>query len=153
LERLRFSWVLPNQLAGCAGPTGDDDLLFLKSKGISVLVRLAEKSKAQITSEQVARAGMTDFHEPVPDFGAPSQKQIDRIVKYVKEKLNDGAKVAVSCGAGIGRTNAILSCILISLGYTVEDALNLIKKRRGTSPEVKEQLDAISKFAQSIGKR
>jgi atypical dual specificity phosphatase len=152
LERLGFSWVLPDQLGGCAGPTRDDDLLFLKGKGISVLVRLAEKSGAQVTSEQVARAGITDFHEPVADFTAPSQDQIDRIVTYVKDSLNKGAKVAVSCGAGIGRTGTVLSCILISLSYTVEDAIKLVETTRGEGPEVEEQREAILRFAQRIGK-
>jgi hypothetical protein len=74
-------------LAGCSGPIDDSELLFLKQQGITLLVRLAEKQKAKVTSQQVLRAGLKDLHEPIMDFHAPSQEQIDRIVKNVKEFL------------------------------------------------------------------
>jgi iron uptake system EfeUOB component EfeO/EfeM len=82
-------------LAGCAGPINDSELLFLKQQGITLLVRLAEKQKAKVTSQQVLRASLKDLHEPIMDFHAPSQEQIDRIVKNVKEFLNEVKAVAI----------------------------------------------------------
>ena len=51
-----FIWVIANQIAGVRGPIGNDDLKFLKQKGISVLVRLAEEQKAHVTSEESPKA-------------------------------------------------------------------------------------------------
>jgi len=153
MERLNFSWVLPNQPVGAAGPTTDEDLFFLKEKGVSVLVRLAEKHKAKVTAEQVVKAGLKDIHEPVADFCAPSQEQIDRIVEFVKDSLSSGKIVAVSCGQGIGRTGTILLCILISLCYTINDAIETVERNRGKAWEVEEQHQAILTYARRIGKR
>ena len=89
MERLNFSWILPDQLAGCAGPSGGEDPSFSKEKGISAVVRLIEMREAKVTAGQVAKAGFKDLHEPVPDFHAPFHEQIDRIVQFAKRDLND----------------------------------------------------------------
>ncbi|MEM0314348.1 MAG: hypothetical protein QXQ41_07370 [Candidatus Bathyarchaeia archaeon] len=92
---------------------------------------------------------MQDLHEPVLDFHAPSQEQIDRIVKTVRGFLREGKAVAISCGAGIGRAGTVLTCILIALGYTFEDAVEKIKetRRQSTPWETEDQLEAILKYA------
>jgi len=154
MRRLNFSWVIPNKLAGCAGPINSNELKYLKKEGITLLVRLAERHKANVTPQEVEKAGLQDLHEPVTDFHAPSQQQIDRIITKVKETLDEGGRIAVSCGAGIGRTGTILSCILISLCYTVEEASKLVprtrKQKRGWETEDQHQM--ITSFARRVGK-
>jgi atypical dual specificity phosphatase len=147
-----FGWVIKNKLAGVRGPTGDDDLQFLKNEGISVLVRLAEEHKACVTAEQVTKFGMEDHHFPVPDFTPPSETQIEQITKLVKDRLNAGQRVAVSCGAGIGRTGTTLACILISLCNPVEEAFEILKNVEREAFETADQRAAIFKFAQKLGK-
>jgi atypical dual specificity phosphatase len=115
-------------------------------------VRLAEKHKAHVTTKQVVEFGMKDKHFPIPEFTAPSETQIEQITKLVKDKLNEGQKVAVSCGAGIGRTGTILTCILISLCNTVEEAYEIMKNARREAFETIDQREAILKFAQKLGK-
>lgn len=78
-----FSWVIENQLAGIPGPVGQEDLQFLKDKGISVLMRLAEKDKTLVMADQVNHSGLEDFHVPMADFSAPSAAQIDQITRFV----------------------------------------------------------------------
>jgi len=150
-----FSWVIPGQLAGCAGPSGDEDLAFLREKGIKLIVRLAEEEKAKVTTLQVNKAGLDDLHEPIPDFCAPSQEQIDKIIEKVKSYRDRREPVAVSCGFGIGRTGTILSCILISWCYNVKDALQKVQKERRQEKawEKENQLNAILTYAERIGKQ
>ncbi len=124
-------------------------MAFLKEKGITLIVRLAEKHKAKVTPQQAINAGLKDLHEPIPDFHAPSQEQIDKITKQVKDYLNKGGRIAVSCDAGAGRTGTILSCILISLCYTVDEAVEKVKKTRNQDKawEKPEQYQAILTWA------
>lgn len=147
-----FGWVIKSKLAGVRGPTGHDDLKFLKNEGISVLVRLAEKHRAHVTAEEVAKFGMEHHHFPIPDFTPPSETQIEQITKLVKDRLNEGQRVAVSCGAGIGRTGTILTCILISLCNPLEEAFEIMKSAKREAFETADQREAIMKFARQLGK-
>jgi atypical dual specificity phosphatase len=147
---LNFSWVIENQLAGVRGPSGKEDLQFLKNKGISVLVRLAEKEKAQVTAEEVTKSGLEDFHVPVMDMHPPSEAQIDKITKFVKERLSENKSVAVSCHAGIGRTGTVLTCILISMFNSQEEAIRIMQKANRAVCETEVQRKAIINYAKRI---
>ncbi len=149
LER-NFSWVKKDTLAGIRGPTGKEDLEFLRGKGISVLVRRAQEDAAFVTSEQVTRFGMEDLHYPIPDYHPPTEKQIEEITRIVKDRISAGKKVAVSCGAGIGRTGTILTCILISMGHPLDEALQLMEKADRLPFETEEQRQAIVDYAKKI---
>jgi len=153
MNRLNFSWVIPNRLAGCAGPQDFSDLLFLRRQGINSVVRLAEEYIVQVSREEIAKSGLKDFHEPIKDSTAPSQNQINRIVCYVRKSIDNGDVIAVSCDAGIGRTGTILVCILISLEHSTQEALDIVERtRRYRAWEVNEQYEAILDYAKTLGK-
>jgi atypical dual specificity phosphatase len=147
-----FSWVIANQIAGIRGPIGNDDLIFLKQNGISVLVRLAEQQKAHVTGEQVTKAGLEDFHVPVEDYHPPSMAQIDKITDFVKDKLLENKSVAVSCGAGVGRTGTVLTCILISMGNSLEEAEKMMTKANRSVCETESQRQVIVNYARKTDK-
>jgi atypical dual specificity phosphatase len=148
-KHLKFSWVIEGRLAGCAKPYLKEDLEFLYAQGIRALVRLEEGG---FEAKDVIKASIEDLQEPIPDFTAPSQKQIDRIVQFIKSQLAEGKPLAVSCGAGIGRTGTILTCYLISECYSLEDAKSLIITR-GRKPYEEDtgQEKAIKKYAKRKG--
>src|SRR5204862_143266 len=80
------------------------------------LVRLAHEDESGILRSDVKRHGLEDCYEPMGDWTAPSQKQIGRVLGFVARALADGKAVAVSCGAGYGRTGTVLACYLVSKG-------------------------------------
>lgn len=45
-----------------------------------------------------------------------------------KDALNKGKKVSVSCGASISRTGTVLTCILISVYYNVNESIEMVKE-------------------------
>jgi len=153
MTRLNFSWLIGGEVAGHGAPLSVDDLLFLKSKGIQALVRLAELNKVRITSAQVVKSGFIDCYEPVNDFSAPTQYQIDKIVTFIKESISNGISVGVSCGAGIGRTGTILACYLVSQDYTSEQAIEEVKRRRGAEIETEGQKAAVRTYAIRLHKQ
>jgi len=143
---MNFSWAVDNKLAGSRGPRSKSDLVALKQRGVGALVRLVESYEAWVTSKEVNEAGLEDYNEPVPDFHAPTQAQIDKIITYIDSHLENGIPVGVSCNAGIGRSGVVLACYLVHRGLTPKDALELIRKKRGRGPEVPEQIMAVEEY-------
>jgi len=143
---MNFSWIESGRVAGCRGPRTNSDLAFLRSQGIGALVRLAYEEETGMMKWKVEAEKIEDFYEPVRDFTAPSQEQIDRVLKFMRNALRQGKPVAVSCGAGIGRTGTILGCYLVSLGHTAEQAVQQLRSTRPRSVEVLEQREAIIEF-------
>ncbi len=118
----------------------------MRIHGVGALVRLVESDEAFVTAKDVNDAGLEDYNEPVRDFTAPTQEQIDKIIKYIDSHLERGVPVGVSCNAGIGRTGVILACYLVHKGFTAKDAIELLRKKRDRIPEVQEQAEAINDY-------
>ncbi len=63
--------------------------------------------------------------------------------------IENGGKVLAYCKSGIHRSAAMAACILISQGYSVEDAIQLIKEKRpAAKPDTPHIRKQIEKFAQ-----
>lgn len=143
-----FRWVDHGKVAGFRGPIGEDDLAWLRYQGIRAIVRMAEPQDARVSHEEVEDAGFLDLHEPVIDFTAPTQRQIDRIIRFILDALGKSLPVAVTCGAGKGRTGTILACYLVSKCSTAEDAISKV-----STIEVPEQIEAIRIFEKRTKRR
>lgn len=146
-SQLNFSWVIEGKLAGCAGPFLREELEFLYSQGIRALVRLADTGETAFERQDIIDAGMEDFHEPIPDFTAPRQEQVDRVIEFIRTNIIRGKPVAVSCGAGIGRTGTFLTCYLVAEGLSIEDSKALLSKKGRKPYETEEQRKAIEEYS------
>ncbi len=154
-DDLNFSWVVPGKLAGCARPSGRPDIAFLATQGVRALVRLARPREGVLHPRDMQEAGIEDYYEPVEDFTAPSQEQIDRLVAFIQSRINGGKAVAVSCGAGHGRTGTVLSCYLVSTGMSADEAVAAMHAA-GRAPYERGatgQLEAIHEYARRLGRR
>lgn len=147
---MNFSWVEQDRIAGCRGPRSDDDLRFLFSVGVRALVRLEYDRVTDMNSERVERAGFEECYEPVQDGTAPTQQQIDRVLRFARTAIESGRPVAVSCLAGCGRTGTILACYLVTKGHDASTAIRSLIALRPCSDEVLRtpaQVAAIEEFA------
>jgi len=145
-----FSWVIEGKLAGHHAPSSEDDLKWLKKKGVLALVRMAEIHITRVTSSQIASYGLLDYHETVPDFTAPNLNQIESMVRFILKSLSKGLPVGVSCRAGLGRTGTILACYLVSQGYETGAAIDEVRRKRPGSIETKSQEDVIKAYAKQF---
>lgn len=133
---LNFGWLEEGVLAGCRGPRTDKDLSWLASR-IGALVRLADEDETDLRGSEVERYAIRDFYEPVRDWTAPSQEQLDRVIAFIKTAVEDGKAVAVSCGAGYGRTGTVLACYLVANGLSPEAAMDRLGiARPGSRDEI-----------------
>jgi atypical dual specificity phosphatase len=143
-----FYWLLDGKLAGMDRPgRGGHELgtvlAALTERGIGALVSLTETPlPAPVLNEH----GMQYLHLPVRDFHAPTRRQINRFVDFVKHKLGEGTAVVVHCHAGLGRTGTLLACYLVSQGMTADRAMDRVGCSRPGSIETDEQREAVRDY-------
>ena len=137
-------------MAGSARPENENQLLWLKNKGIKVLVSLNKEHP--LDSEEVEALGFEYAFIPVRDFTAPTLEDIRRFVKFSDERLRQNKPVVVSCEAGIGRTGTMLAAYLVSQCWSPEEALKQVKEKRGSGVESLSQREAVFEYARMLGK-
>ena len=68
---------------------------------------------------------MADCYEPVTDWTAPSQAQLERVIGFIADEVARGAVAAASCGAGYRRTGTALaapwSYVITLVGVCLDD--------------------------------
>ncbi len=139
-----FSWIEKPHLAAMAYPGGVEELRWLKRHGIEILLSLTEEPPS---SRDLRDAGLLLYHVPVVDMTAPTQEDLDRCISAIARGRESGMGVGVHCGAGAGRTGAVLACYFVSEGLSAEEAIRKVRKLRPSSIETDEQLDAVREFA------
>ncbi len=143
-----FSWIEIDRLAAmaCPGRQRDlkDDLAWLQSAGIKVLVSLTEEP---VPEKALEKYGMIGFHLPVEDFTPPTLEQIDRFLREVDRAKNEGFALGIHCTAGKGRTGTMLAAYLVSGGLSAEEAIEEIRKLRPGSVETPGQEERVAEFA------
>lgn len=104
----------------------------------------------RVTSTQIAKLGLLDCHELVPDFTAPKKEQINRLVEFITRSLAEDKPIGISCGMGLGRTGTILACYLVTQGYEAGAAIDGVRGKRPGSIETKSQEDAVKAYAEQF---
>jgi atypical dual specificity phosphatase len=142
-----FTWIDDHNLGAMARPGSPDDLVWLRRQGVQVLISLTEEPPSRSWVED---AGLLLFHVPILDMDAPTQEQFERCVKAVDRAIANKMGVVVHCGAGLGRTGAILAAYLVSKGTAPEAAISRIRALRPGSIETEEQEEAIVEFSRRV---
>jgi atypical dual specificity phosphatase len=142
----RVTWLEDEGVAACAYPRDDNALGDLANRGTRVLINLHERPHKP---EVLARHGLTEVHLPVADFTPPTLAQLERGVAAIEQAVARGDRVAVHCGAGLGRTGTLLACYLVARGAGADEAIARIRAVRPGSVETPEQEAAVSEFARA----
>ena len=138
-----FSWIEQPRLAGMARPDSAQDLAWLRNQGIEVLISLTED---RLRRDWVNEAGLMAVHVPVEDMTVPAPEQIDQCVATIERAHERGMRVAVHCGAGLGRTGVILASYLVAQGMSAPNAIAKVRRLRPGSVETEEQERGIEDY-------
>jgi protein-tyrosine phosphatase len=95
-----------------AAPT-TDGYRGLAEAGISTIVDLRAEEGIEHDVQVVTDLGMRMVRLPIRDGQTPSSQEIDTFLAAVRES---GGKVFVHCGAGVGRTGAMVGAYQVAQG-------------------------------------
>ena len=142
----RFDWVIPKRLIATHMP-GPAGLRELKSQGIDTVISLT----VGVPDDRVIKElGLKHHHFPLADMSAPDVGFIERFVGVLQHELDQGRKVAVHCGAGLGRTGTLLACYFVNEGLSADDAIEFVRRTRPGSVESRDQEHAVERYAEYL---
>lgn len=148
---MSFTWLIPNEIAAMSRPSsGVSNFEFLADKGVGAIVSLTESPLSKALIEEF---GFDYEHVPVRDFTAPTLDEADQLVEFIARARQAGKVVAVHCQAGLGRTGTVLSCYLVSQGYTARDAIAKVRSVRPGSVETHGQEELVELYERKRGKK
>lgn len=145
----RVTWLDDEGVAACRYPRDARSLRELADHGVTVLINLHERPHPDGV---LARYGLTAVHLPVPDFTPPTFAQLEQGVLAMETAVASGHRVAVHCGAGLGRTGTLLACYLVKRGRQPDEAIAHLRALRPGSVETLRQEAAVLEFARRVAR-
>lgn len=149
-ELYRIVDGLPGTISTMPRPRGgewlEDEMISFRDQGVEMIVSL-------LTAEEVAWmdlqheelhcvvAGLEFRTHPIPDMEPPrGNVAAEAFVPSLAAAVADGRHLAIHCRGGIGRASTIAGALLVAMGWSTDDAFDLIGRRRGHRvPETAEQ--------------
>ena len=146
-----FDWLIPERLGACVNPgVGKQAARMLEEGGVTLIVNMHVMPDQP---ELLDRLHAISLHLPVPGSCAPTQEQLDAGVGAICAALERGERVAVHCGAGLGRAGTMLAAYLVSQGVEAEEAMAQVRRARPGSIETVEQEQAVRDFGRRMTSR
>jgi protein tyrosine phosphatase (PTP) superfamily phosphohydrolase (DUF442 family) len=107
----------------------------LAAAGATTIVDLRAEDDLTVDQALLTDLGLRRFHLPIRDGQIPSQAQVDDFMAIVGD--SDGP-VFVHCGAGVGRTGAMVAAYLVGVGEA--NGLQAVRQNLSVGPPSLEQL-------------
>jgi len=148
-------WLINGKLGGSSIPTRYD-LERWKSIGISAIVSLVEPHEFSWGADvkTMKEMGFDVLWVPIQDMTAPTIRQLEKIVRWIDEKLKQGKKVIVHCYGGYGRSGTALAAYLIySRGLSADEAIRMVRRVRGGAIMTRDQELILFIFEKKIRER
>jgi atypical dual specificity phosphatase len=152
LSEKRFSWIVPNVIAGMAMPTSKDQIAALHDLNIGLVVTLTEPKEGP-NPKIFNRVDIERLILPTHDNRAPTIEQVDKFIKKFKEQPK-GKTTVVHCRHGQGRTGTMLACwLMVNYNMKPHEAIKLVRKMRHGSVCSIAQRRFVSKYYDTLIKR
>jgi protein-tyrosine phosphatase len=136
--------------------TGPDPEAALARVGATTIVCLNERHELEDRYPEyvawlAAHRGERAVWFPIPDLHAPAVEVVMPLLDELRRRLDDGERLLMHCGAGIGRAGTIAACLLMAMDVDADDALAVVADHRPMAgPEAGAQRELIEALAARI---
>ena len=134
--------VVDNHVWRSAAP-GASSYDDLARGGVRTIVDLRAEDNVRVDTARLRSLGVRYVRIPIRDGQVPSSSQVDRFLEAVNESRG---VTLVHCGAGVGRTGAMVAAYLVANGES--SARSAMAANLAVGPPSLEQLS----FAASLGR-
>jgi len=138
----RYAEITPGLFVG--GQHRRHGWFAMKDYGITAVVNMRRETDD-------ARKGIAPehyLHLPTIDNTPPSIEDLEEGVVFITEHIQQGGKVYVHCGVGVGRAPTMAAAYLISTGLSTQEAWKTIRQKRPFIWPIRSQVRQIELFAQ-----
>jgi len=122
---LKFSWVVPRQVACSRVPMRCYHVDFLLTLGVRSVIRLARENTGR-----VATSRMMERVVRLPSGGDLSQQLIAEVILLMQDKGLKGRPAVLAYPGTCVMGQTLMSCYLVSQGYSPEKAISQVRKAR-----------------------
>jgi hypothetical protein len=105
-------------------PKGYQEML---DRGITGIVNMREDYHSDV---EKGVEGPNHLHLITRDNTPPKLEDLHRGAEFIRDEINNGGKVYVHCGVGVGRAPTMAAAYLVTTGLSAEEALSAIRKVR-----------------------
>ena len=142
----RFSWLIPEKLAGSAIPTSFDEIKWALDEGVKSIVTIREEP---LDDDWMKDVNYLHIHSN--DMGVPEFDDLIKTVDFIHQRITNNEPVMVHCLAGLGRTGTILACYLIKYqNLSADESIKKVRESRPGSIQSFSQEEIISQFEKFI---
>ncbi|KKL61426.1 hypothetical protein LCGC14_2195420 [marine sediment metagenome] len=144
-----FTWIIKNRIA--VSWWADPSVIQrYKKEGIKVIINCSEfDNRSEIPED------FKYFHINIPDYGTPTDSQLQRFFKITSKFTTNNKPIVVHCVAGCGRSGIMIVAWAAYNGYIPDgiDPVKWIRKLRPCCLETKEQMELSRKIANKYQKQ
>ena len=139
-----LSWV--TDLVGISGTLQPRHIPGLAEMGVRSIIDLREEGRDDPVL--LAQHNIRFLHLPSRDRSAPSQQQLVEGARWVLGEVQAQRRTVIHCKEGIGRSVAVVCCSLMMGGYSLAEAVRLVRATRWGVALNARQMLGLKEFAQ-----
>ena len=135
------------------------DMRKLKGLGTDVLFSVMEEHEYQdfeipdlYEAEEIE--GIEILRFAIRDMGIPEEAKAEDYgarIRQIVDLLRGGKIVVVHCRGGLGRTGTVAACVLVALGCSAREAVDVVRGTRKGTIQTDEQEEFVYRFERSFG--
>lgn len=129
---------------------GGKDAKILKDLGVTAIVNLCKEFKGPIHEYKLHH--IYQYYVPCCDIIEPNLIAVLTAVKYIRDFVNKhpNEKIFVHCKGGRGRSVSVVLSYLLTIGYNVDDAMELIRSKRNVVDQSVKDYSAVKTLQEAI---